>query len=68
MLAAAGDRVTEALDRADRENGPVERHETCLVVIGRGSSDPDANSNVAKVARMMVESLGLGWCETGFSG
>ena len=68
MLAAAGDRVTESLDRADRENGPVERHETCLVVIGRGSSDPDANSNVAKVARMMVESLGLGWCETGFSG
>ena len=68
MLAAAGDRVTEALDRADRENGPVERHEPCLVVIGRGSSDPDANSNVAKVARMMVESLGLGWCETGFSG
>lgn len=68
MLAAAGDRVTEALDKADRENGKVERHETCLVVIGRGSSDPDANSNVAKVARMMVESLGLGWCETGFSG
>ena len=27
MLAAAGDRVTEALDRADR-SGPVERHET----------------------------------------
>jgi sirohydrochlorin cobaltochelatase len=68
MLKAAGDRVTEALDAADKAEGVVERHDTCLVVIGRGSSDPDANSNVAKVARMLVESLGLGWCETGFSG
>ncbi|HCD50038.1 MAG TPA: sirohydrochlorin chelatase, partial [Alphaproteobacteria bacterium] len=68
MLEAAADRVTAALDRADADNGHVDRHDTCLVVIGRGSSDPDANSNVSKVARMMVESLGLGWCETGFSG
>ncbi len=68
MLKAAGDRVTEALDMADKAEGVVDRHDTCLVVIGRGSSDPDANSNVAKVARMLVESLGLGWCETGFSG
>ena len=68
MLKAAGQRVTEALDQADAEHGVVDRHNTCLVVIGRGSSDPDANSNVAKIARMLVESLGLGWCETGFSG
>ena len=68
MLKAAGDRVTAALDAADKAEGVVARHDTCLVVIGRGSSDPDANSNVAKVARMLVESLGLGWCETGFSG
>lgn len=68
MLKAAGDRVSEALDAADKADGEVARHDTCLVVIGRGSSDPDANSNVAKVARMLVESLGLGWCEVGFSG
>ncbi len=68
MLKAAGDRVSEALDAADKSEGEVARHDTCLVVIGRGSSDPDANSNVAKVARMLVESLGLGWCEVGFSG
>ena len=68
MLKAAGDRVTEALAMADKAEGVVDRHDTCLVVVGRGSSDPDANSNVAKVARMLVESLGLGWCETGFSG
>ena len=68
MLKAAGDRVSQALDAADKADGEVARHDTCLVVIGRGSSDPDANSNVAKVARMLVESLGLGWCEVGFSG
>jgi sirohydrochlorin cobaltochelatase len=39
-----------------------------LVVVGRGSSDPDANSNVAKVARMLVEGFGFGWGETVYSG
>jgi sirohydrochlorin cobaltochelatase len=43
-------------------------HETCLVVIGRGASDPDANGNVAKIARMLHEGLGFGWCEVGYSG
>ena len=62
MLEAAADRILEAIDEK------IERHDTCLVVIGRGSSDPDANSNVAKIARMLTESLGFGWCETGFSG
>ena len=67
MLTAAGARVVEALDEADKTT-PIPRHDTCLVVIGRGASDPDANSNVAKLARMLVESLGLGWGEVGFSG
>ena len=31
-------------------------------------SDPDANSNVAKVTRMLWEGLGLGWAETAYSG
>ena len=67
MLNAAGARVVEALDEADK-TAPIPRHDTCLVVIGRGASDPDANSNVSKLARMLVESLGLGWGEVGFSG
>ena len=46
MVAAAGARIQEALDRADAD---VPLSETLLVVVGRGSSDPDANSNVAKV-------------------
>jgi len=68
MIAAAGARVEQALARADTEAGPVSRHDTCLVVIGRGASDPDANGNVAKIARMLQEGMGLGWCEVGYSG
>ncbi|PWJ21963.1 sirohydrochlorin chelatase [Jannaschia seohaensis] len=65
MLAAAAGRIREALDAAPDD---VPLHETCLVVIGRGASDPDANGNVAKIARMLHEGLGTGWLEVGFSG
>jgi sirohydrochlorin cobaltochelatase len=68
MVAAAAARVREAIARADAEDGPVPLHETCLVVIGRGASDPDANANVSKVARLLWEGLGMGWCEVGYSG
>lgn len=65
MMRAAADRVQEALDKA----GPgVPKHETLLVVVGRGASDPDANSNVAKVTRLLWEGFGFGWAETAYSG
>ena len=56
------------MEQADAEYGVVPAHETCLVVIGRGASDPDANSNVSKIARLLWEGMGFGWCETGYSG
>ncbi|MEM8824587.1 MAG: sirohydrochlorin chelatase [Pseudomonadota bacterium] len=65
MIAAAAARITEALAAAP---GDVPLHDTCLVVIGRGASDPDANGNVAKIARMLHEGLGTGWMEIGYSG
>ena len=65
MVAAAGARIQEALDRTHAD---VPLSETLLVVVGRGSSDPDANSNVAKVTRMLVEGFGFGWGETVYSG
>ncbi len=68
MIAAAAGRIEAAVAQADAEQGPVDRHDTCLVVIGRGASDPDANGNVAKIARMLHEGLGFGWLEVGFSG
>lgn len=65
LIRAAGERVEDALQNAG--NG-VSREDTLLVVVGRGASDPDANSNVAKVTRMLWEGLGLGWAETAYSG
>lgn len=65
LLQAARDRIEAALQRAAAE---VPLEETCLVVIGRGTSDSDANGNVAKVARMLWEGMGFGHAEIGYSG
>ena len=64
MIGAAGARVRETI--LSSQNFPSS--ETLLVVAGRGSSDPDANSNVCKITRMLVEGFGFGWGETVFSG
>ncbi|RPF78298.1 MAG: sirohydrochlorin chelatase [Synechococcus sp. TMED155] len=65
MIQAAAARIQECLDGAKQT---VPLSDTLLVVVGRGSSDPDANSNVAKVTRMLVEGFGFGWGETVYSG
>ena len=65
MMRAAGDRVAEAVKSA---GDSVPASETLLAVVGRGASDPDANSNVAKVTRMLWEGMGFGWAETVYSG
>ncbi len=68
MIQAAGDRISAALAKANAQFGHLANHDVCLVVIGRGASDPDANSNVSKIARMLWEGFGFGWCEVGYSG
>jgi sirohydrochlorin cobaltochelatase len=65
MMRAAGDRIQEALD-ANPSGVPL--HDTLLMVVGRGASDPDANSNVSKVTRILWEGFGFGWAETAYSG
>jgi sirohydrochlorin cobaltochelatase len=42
--------------------------ETLLLVVGRGTSDSDANGNVAKVARMLWEGMGFAHAEIAYSG
>jgi sirohydrochlorin cobaltochelatase len=65
MLRAAADRIEEAIAGA---KGKAEHHETLLIVVGRGASDPDANSNVSKLTRLLWEGFGFGWAETAYSG
>ena len=65
MMAAAAARIEEA--EAANPNG-VPRDETLLMVVGRGTNDPDANSNISKVARMLWEGMGFGWAEVSYSG
>ena len=65
LIGAAADRIGEALAACASD---VPKEETLLMVVGRGASDPDANSNVAKVMRMLWEGFGFGWGETCYSG
>ena len=62
LLQAARARIESVLD----DDTP--RADTLLMVVGRGTNDPDANSNVSKVARMLWEGMGFGWAETCYSG
>ena len=47
-------------------NGPSPR--TAIIVVGRGSSDPDANGDFCKLVRILGENRGLGWVLPGFIG
>jgi sirohydrochlorin cobaltochelatase len=64
LLRAAAERIAAA----EPDERAIPRTETLLVVVGRGTNDPDANSNISKLARMLWEGMGFGWAETAFSG
>jgi precorrin-8X/cobalt-precorrin-8 methylmutase len=51
-----------------RSSQLLKRSESCLVVVGRGTTDPDANSEVSKLARMLEEGLGFGASFVCYSG
>ena len=65
LLRAAAARIAAAEAAAATT---VDRKETLLMVVGRGTNDSDANSNVSKVARMLWEGMGFGWTEVCYSG
>jgi len=65
MLEICRERIIEAEARSAKI---VARAETCLVVVGRGTSDPDANSEVSKLARMLEEGMGFGASVVCYSG
>ena len=54
--------------RIDAVSDPATRDHEVLVVAASGSSDPDANSDLAKAARFLAEGTGHRWVETAFAG
>jgi sirohydrochlorin cobaltochelatase len=56
------------LEEAEREAGGPRRADTLLLVVGRGSSDPDANGDVQKVSRLLWEGLSFGWAAACYIG
>lgn len=40
--------------------------DTAVVLVGRGATDPDANAEIAKTARLLAEGRGIGTVETSF--
>jgi len=64
MLQAARQRI----ESAEPKDTSYKREDTLLMVVGRGTSDSDANSNISKVTRMLGEGMGFAWAETSYSG
>ncbi|MGB0446203.1 MAG: sirohydrochlorin chelatase [Pseudomonadales bacterium] len=68
MLQAARDRIEEAEATIPGYDANKDRLETLLVIVGRGATDPDANSNISKITRFLEEGMGFGWSATAYSG
>ena len=65
LLRLAQQRLVEAEAQATQY---LRRADTCLVVVGRGTSDPDANSEISKLGRMLEEGMGFGTSFVCYSG
>ena len=61
LLGIVEERIDAALD-------PGERATTAVLLVGRGSSDPDANGDLCKVARLLHEGRSFPLVEPCFSG
>ncbi|WP_340121285.1 precorrin-8X methylmutase [Methylobacter svalbardensis] len=65
LLQVAQQRIVEAESASSKT---IRRTDTCLVLVGRGTTDPDANGEVAKFARMIEEGMGFGGSYVCYSG
>ncbi|GGX05572.1 sirohydrochlorin chelatase [Aquimarina muelleri] len=62
------DLAVKRIEETESTLSKLDRKETCLVVIGRGTTDPDANSDVCKLTSMLWEGMGFGFATTAYSG
>lgn len=63
MLKLLTKRVEEGISNLGKA-----REKTVLIVMGRGSSDPDANGDFCKLVRMLEESVNFARVETAYCG
>lgn len=64
IMGILGDRLAEV----EAAEGPFDRSETAVIIVGRGSSDMDANSDLAKVARMLLEQERVAYTDICYTG
>jgi sirohydrochlorin cobaltochelatase len=60
--------VDARIAAAEAASPPYPREQTALLLVERGSSDPDANARVYQLGRMLWEGRGFGWVEPCFIG
>lgn len=63
IITALADRARLALEALGPTAPPAE---SAILLLGRGSRDPDANANVAALARLLWEGRDYGWVEPAF--
>ncbi|AOR35072.1 cobalamin biosynthesis protein CbiX [Streptomyces fodineus] len=64
LLSVLERRLDEALGSSARS--PEDRADVTVLLVGRGSTDPDANAEVYKAARLLWEGRGYAGVETAF--
>ncbi|MEU4497255.1 sirohydrochlorin chelatase [Streptomyces sp. NBC_00210] len=64
LLRVLERRLNEALGSGPRT--PADRADVTVLLVGRGSTDPDANAEVHKAARLLWEGRGYAGVETAF--
>lgn len=64
MISLANKRIQEAIIKS----GKSDVSDCALLVIGRGTSDPDANGDIAKLTRILHEASGFATSLTAYSG
>jgi sirohydrochlorin cobaltochelatase len=65
ILRAAAERIADAETKA---GSAVPRSETLLLVISRGTADPEANAMLTKETQRLGQEMGFARTESGFSG
>ena len=55
------EQLEERVLEAEQQTSAHNREETAVLLVGRASTDPDGNSEVFKIGRLLWESPGYGW-------